>query len=383
MFGEKKINPYETQDSMGFTINWYSPMAYFLMFFSFIWCAFLVFWYSLVIAGGAPWIFVLFPLIHVAAGIGMVYYTLCLFLNKTYIDLDANYLSVEHKPIPWWRGNKALASKDIEQLYVKEKISQSKNGTNYTYQLRAKMVDQSDQEILSLPGIESHQAQEIEQQMERFLRINDRPVKGEYARTPSTEPLVHPRRQRRLLTDSPLELMYASEENEFSTIKDEALEIISVTQYDWHDGNSDKLFQLINEQRAERLVYLEQNKALLNAFSEKAIHISETGSIHFSMENPPKSIVVGGETYALSRLKKGDAFIGGVPDKIAVEQCVYVSTNQQRQIRIINNQDQLSCYKGEKLLMSDFGDTLDLNRPPIREKRRLDEEKNWDEGDFV
>ena len=382
MFGEKKIDIYEGDRSMGFTINWYSPMAYFLLFFTVIWCAFLVFWYIMAFAGSTPLIFKLIPIIHVAAGFGIGYYTLCLFFNKTYIDVDRNYLSIQHKPIPWWRGNKEFATRDIEQFYVKEKKTQSKNGTQYTYQLRAKMTDQSDKEILSLQGLEPHQAQDIEERLERFLGINDHPVKGEHARNYTADAIEKPRRQRRSFANSPLDFVYTSVEGDFTNLKNEELEIISVTQYDWKDGNSDKVFQLINEQREEHLIYLEQNKALLYAFAEKPMNLSKVGLVTFPKGDPPSSITLEGESFDFSRVNKGNGFMSSVATKIPSEQYLYISKDQKSHIRIVNNQNQITCFKGEKCDASDFENTLDLNNPPIREKEELDQRK-WDEEDFV
>ena len=126
---EKKLRFYEDQDVMAIEFKWYTAAAFFYLFFTVIWNVFLMFWYSMAFFSGAPIVFILFPLLHVAVGLYLTYYTACLFANKTNIEIDDDYLSIRHSPIPWWRGNVEIATTDINQLYVKETKTQGKNGT--------------------------------------------------------------------------------------------------------------------------------------------------------------------------------------------------------------------------------------------------------------
>ena len=114
MLGDKKLEVYQDRDRLEITLKWFTPIALFLLFFTVIWNAFLVFWYSMAISGGA-WIMVLFPILHVAVGVYLTYYTLCLFFNKTFIDISGDYLTIRHTPIPWWKGNRRIPVNAIEQ----------------------------------------------------------------------------------------------------------------------------------------------------------------------------------------------------------------------------------------------------------------------------
>ena len=116
---------------------------------------------------------------------------------------------------------------------------------NYSYSLRAKLNDNTDKEILSVDGVENTQMLEIEEQLERFIGIIDRPVKGEYQKNREETHIVEPRRQRRDFTDSPLSTFYFSEKGDLFSLKEEEVKVLSVTQYDWNDGNSDKLPPII------------------------------------------------------------------------------------------------------------------------------------------
>jgi Tfp pilus assembly PilM family ATPase len=69
---------------------------------------------------------------------------------------------------------------DLKQLYAKEKVSSSRNGTSITYEVH---VTRSGRNIKLVSGLESsEQAVYIEQEIEKYLNIKDIPVKGELAR---------------------------------------------------------------------------------------------------------------------------------------------------------------------------------------------------------
>jgi hypothetical protein len=380
MFNKKEIEIYETDRSLNIVLDWFSPVAYFLAFFCTIWCGFLVFWYSMAFAGGAPWIFFIFPLLHVAVGVGLSYYTLCLFKNKTYIEVDKNYLSVNHKPIPWWKGNNEITTDKIQQLYVKEKISTGKNGTSVTYELRVKLTDGTDKELFELQSLESHQVIDLEERIEKFLGIPNEAVRGEYGGGNQTSlPEEAPRRTRRDFSNPNLASIYTERDN--LILKEEAYTISDITQLDWINGDSDKFFQIINQQQKASLLYIEQNKALLSAFEEEPIAIGKTGFSTFSKDSPPTSFRIDGSTFYFATIKKGDAFITGVSHKQEVSQWVYLSEDKKQQIRFIDMDGQMMCYQGRQLSEADFEKGLDLNEPPIKNEEPL--RRDWDEKDFV
>lgn len=154
----------------------YIPMAFFCV----AWDAFLINWYVTVLTTKGPWIAAVFPVAHVAVGIGLTYSTLAGFLNTTKVDVHRDSLTVEHGPIPW-RGNRRIPVLDLEQLYCKEKVSTSRNGVQRTFAVMA--ILRSSEQIELLTGIdEQEKALFIEQQVERHLGITDRPVPGELVR---------------------------------------------------------------------------------------------------------------------------------------------------------------------------------------------------------
>jgi len=130
---ETKLDVIEDKYGLSIQFSWFKPATYFIIFFCIAWNSFLFFWYTNLI--GAPWIAYLFPIGHVAVGISLIYYTLCLLFNKTYIDVDDKHLWIHHAPIPWWRGNADISVDEIDQIFVKEKRHEGKDSVSYTYKL--------------------------------------------------------------------------------------------------------------------------------------------------------------------------------------------------------------------------------------------------------
>lgn len=170
------------------TYRWFGGKFIALAFFCLFWDGFIVFWYAGATAGmdfsrgfaGVDrfhLVFLLFPLIHVGVGIGMTYYVLCGFVNRTVIDVSGRELRIQSGPLPW-RGNSTTLPSQIAQLYREEIAHHGKNGTTYTYQLAAALKDGKKLKLVS--GLhEADQALFLEQEIERHLGIRDQPVAGE------------------------------------------------------------------------------------------------------------------------------------------------------------------------------------------------------------
>lgn len=159
------------------TYRWYSPRYIFLFLFCIFWDGFLFVWYHQAFSTNAPLASILFPLIHVAVGIGITYYTIAGFLNKTIVEVSREGLTIYHTPLPWF-GNKTVPVTDIAQLYREEIISQSNNRTRVSYRLSA--VSKDNKKIKLLGGIETADiALFLEQEIEKWLGIKDVKVVGE------------------------------------------------------------------------------------------------------------------------------------------------------------------------------------------------------------
>ena len=160
--------------------RWLSGKAFFLVAFSLIWNGVLAVFIAGIVAGNVPLHVLAFLSLHLAAGIFIGYYTLCLFVNRTRVEVDGERLRVSHGPLPW-PGNRDLGVAELSQLWSRERVSRSKNGTTVTYEVHAALKSGSVVQLLS--GLDApEQALFVEQQLESRLGIRDQPVAGELAR---------------------------------------------------------------------------------------------------------------------------------------------------------------------------------------------------------
>jgi hypothetical protein len=165
--------------SLEITRRWFGPVFLFLAFFCVFWNGFMLVWHGMALSTGA-WFMSLFGLIHTAVGLGLLYFTVAGFVNRTVIRVQHGVLEVHSGPLPW-PGNKTFPSHDVEQFYCQEHVTRSKNGTNTTYEIHAIRRGNTRETLLKgLP--EADQALYIEQELERFLRLEDRPIHGELGR---------------------------------------------------------------------------------------------------------------------------------------------------------------------------------------------------------
>jgi hypothetical protein len=176
----KRIKVLNQGETLQITYRWFGPKFIFMIFFTVFWNGFMLTWHGLSLRTGM-WPMSLFGLLHTAVGIGMAYYTLAGLLNQTTVQVKGGELTIRHAPLPWW-GNKRIQALDIEQIYSREKVSRSKQGSvNYTYEVHA-ILDNSTKEKL-VGGLKDQElALYIEQTLEKYLGIHDRPVRGEIPR---------------------------------------------------------------------------------------------------------------------------------------------------------------------------------------------------------
>lgn len=155
--------------------RWYHPLYWFLAVFALFWNLFLVGFYSNM-GSDAPLMAKLFPLLHVGVGIGISYYALAGFLNRTDIFVSLATIEIKHSPLPW-PGKLRLKATDLKQLYSKEKVRHHRNSTSVSYEVHALNKSGSSKKLLS--GLDSsEQALFIESEIEKYLKIKDQPVKG-------------------------------------------------------------------------------------------------------------------------------------------------------------------------------------------------------------
>ena len=105
---------------------WLSWKIAFLIPFAIIWNGFIFFWYSQALKSHAPLMMVIFPILHVAVGVGLIYFIIASLVNKTDIECNAMGVRVRTYPVPWL-GNCAVRADEIKGLVVRERFANNAN----------------------------------------------------------------------------------------------------------------------------------------------------------------------------------------------------------------------------------------------------------------
>jgi len=119
-----------------------------------------------------------FPVLHGLFGLGLTYATLMGLVNRTTVTAQRTGLQVHHGPLPWFGSGTV---KFIDQLYTKRRERHTKSGSVITYQLIAILKGGNQRKIVG--GLtQDVQALWLEQELERQLGLEDRPIAGELPR---------------------------------------------------------------------------------------------------------------------------------------------------------------------------------------------------------
>jgi hypothetical protein len=119
------------------------------------------------------------PVFHILIGLCLHYAALAKWLNKTVIRVNYSHLEVKHGPI-WWWGNRKLEAPRVEQIYTVKKKIQSRHGVGFVYQLMA-IVD-GGKDVSIVKGMTLwEEAVFIEEQIEKYMKIKDRFVIGQFS----------------------------------------------------------------------------------------------------------------------------------------------------------------------------------------------------------
>lgn len=164
-------------DGVEIVLRWLCWAVLLLVPFCIFWNSWLVSFFSAASRMNAPWFVKLFPLIHVAAGALITYFTLATILNSTQIRVGGGRMVIRHGPLPW-PGNRSMPASEINQVYYKVRTRNDADGETVHREVWMERTDGTHLKLLGA-GITSEQALFIEQEIERALGIEDRPVDGE------------------------------------------------------------------------------------------------------------------------------------------------------------------------------------------------------------
>ena len=359
-----KFNIDESRSEMTITFSWYTHVAIFLIFFCLMWNGIIGTMAStLLFAGDVPILFAFFLIPFVGVGVGLIYYTLCLFINKTTITVDSNRIKVKSTPLPWWKSNKELDVSDVKQFYVKETANRSSKGsTTYSYALQVLMNNDSNIELIS--GSVLHNADDaafLEQKIENYLGIEDFKVRGEYdaSAKPNFSDVARFIKQQVNPTNITLENL---SKGAILDYKMKTWEVAYALQYDWSNGQMDNLYQLLNG-TDNMLLYIKKEMALFTPYTE------EKGN-YFDIDQLPEDTNFGklpvqfdykGKTYRKEGSYGGKVFSeeAGTRRGTALIQSFYQTADKRFTVRLEQKRNaSISVFLGEKTEAFEFSNIL-------------------------
>jgi hypothetical protein len=357
----KKIEFHEDGRQLFVVFKWFTPMAFFLLFFCIAWDTFLVFWYSM--AGQASVLFLIFPIAHVAVGVGLTYYTACLFFNKTFIVVDDKTLKIKHAPLPW-TGNMEIDAADIEQLYVKEKTINNKNGTSHVYELRGVLKNQDDVTLVSEKQLglssDAGKARMLERKIEMFLGIRDFSVEGEYGADEKSK-IQERRTSRKNLNPTDIALNDLKM-NYVLSYGDKTWVTVHRVQYDWKNGETDILCGFTNVSRDSMLLYLQNRMGVCHVWIERKVdlfRLETAGLTEHDFESLPSRVDFEGTEYLKQEINQGMRFVEDSRQGAEAEQCFFASADKTASLRIVRLfEHSLAAFAGQKANEHEFGDIL-------------------------
>jgi hypothetical protein len=160
--------------------KWWTPVSWIFVLFTIVWNGFLVIFISLGSGQGAsisPNMLLLISSVHIMVGLFLIYFVVASWFNTTTVTVDKHKVTIKHEPV-YWAGNTECLNMLIDQLYCVERIHKNKNGTSYSYQVHLKTKDGQTRKLIT--GLkEPQQALFLEQEIEKFLDIENQPIRGE------------------------------------------------------------------------------------------------------------------------------------------------------------------------------------------------------------
>ncbi len=173
----EKFERKEVPGGLELSWRWFSVVHVFLVIFLVPWFGGLGLFFALSLASGAPLPFLLFPMIHVAAGVFLGWMALSGLLNRTTLRFDGVTLTVDHRPIPG-RKKHRLQRQDVSQLYCRQHTHRGKNTVTHTWSLNAILAN--GRQLQLVKGLTSlDQALYLEHALEPLMGITDAPVADE------------------------------------------------------------------------------------------------------------------------------------------------------------------------------------------------------------
>lgn len=173
----KMMEIFNNYDHLKITRRWYRKSAWLMLVGGIVWLAIIGFTEELHMASSINIDDYVKLFVLSVAPVAFILVAFVQFVNKTEIFVSKEVLIVRHYPIPWF-GSFKISSENIKQLYAKEKIKSS--GDNIITEYATHLISHDNKEIVLVKSLKDRKhALFIEQEIEKYLNIKDKKVRGE------------------------------------------------------------------------------------------------------------------------------------------------------------------------------------------------------------
>lgn len=169
--------------SMEMEMSWFRSMKRsnlaFEIMFTVLWNVIVLGMVAAMVAGGAV-INLIFLAIHLLVGLTLGYRLLAKFINKTNIIIDDTTIKLEHGPLKMTgKRDLIIENKNVEQLYVSEYVTNVQKNGQPVRAFGLYLILKNRKKIQLVKDSNKESALYLEQEIERYLKIEDRSVRGE------------------------------------------------------------------------------------------------------------------------------------------------------------------------------------------------------------
>jgi len=182
MFIPEGMEVLKLPSELDIQFDWYNAQSKkgmgFKTFFTFMWNIMLLPFVIGALSSG-QYEMLLFSSIHILVGLGFIANLVSTFINKTNISVTKRFIEIKQKPIPsFLKKNIKIPTSEVSQLYVTRYVSSTTNGVpNHAHALYA--ITKNGQKHTLIKGMNKETQLYLEQEIELFLDIKDKEIKGE------------------------------------------------------------------------------------------------------------------------------------------------------------------------------------------------------------
>lgn len=158
-------------DYMRISKRWRGMSTIFLTLFLVIWLYVTILIAVEVFGEGRTTVLMAVLLLFFVVACSIFYSTAANWVNRTNVFVSQNAIEIKRAPMPW-PGNKRVEINEIEQFYVKTRITGSRDKRQVNYELH--FIEKNKNDVMLLTGFGSKPGLLfVEQEIEKYLGIVD------------------------------------------------------------------------------------------------------------------------------------------------------------------------------------------------------------------